>query len=84
MCQETAISVARAITAWCWTSWTFRLEGLPGEGSAVKKTLLLPACCQWTAIGTAVSGIFPTDVAQTVTARNRTPGKRPKHWFDSH
>lgn len=73
MCQETAVSVTRAVTSWRRASRAIALKGLPGEGSAVKKPLLLPACCQWTAVGTAVSGVLSTNVAQTVTARNRTP-----------
>lgn len=78
MCQETAVSVARAVAAWRRAGRAFGLEGLPGEGSAIKKSFFLPTCCQRTAIGTAVSGILPTDVAQTVTARNWTPGERQK------
>ncbi len=68
--------MSRAITARGWTGRALGLEGLPGEGSAIKETFLLPTCCKWTAIGTAVGGILPTDVAQTVTARNWTPGDR--------
>lgn len=83
VCKETAVSMARAIAAWCRAGGALALEGLPGERSAVKKTFLLPACCQWTAIGTAVGGILPTDVAQTITARNWTPGTGRKQWFDS-
>lgn len=78
MCQETAISMSRAIAAWGRAGWALGLKSLPGEGRAIKETFLLPACCQWTAISTAVGGIFPTDVAQTVTTRNWTPGHRKK------
>lgn len=73
MCQEAAISVAGAVAAWCRAGRALGLECLPGEGGAVKKTFLLPAGRQWTAVGTAVGGVLPTDVAQTVTARNWTP-----------
>jgi len=78
VCQETPVCMTRAITAWRWACWTFSFEGLPGERSAIKKTLPLPACCQRTAISTAVSGVLPTDMAKAVTARNRTPGKKQK------
>ena len=74
MRQETAISVSGAITAWCWAGWALSLEGLPGEGGAIQQAFLLAARCQRTAVGTAVGGVLPTDVAQTVTARNWTPG----------
>lgn len=63
MCQETAVSMTRPIAAWCGAGRALGLEGFPGEGGAIKETLLLAACCQWTAIGTAVGGILPTDVA---------------------
>lgn len=76
MRQETAVGVARAVAAWRRASWALGLEGLPGEGGAVQETLLLPAGCQRAAVGTAVGGVFPADVAQTVTAGNRTPGHR--------
>ena len=78
VCQETAVSMARAVTAWRRAGGPFSLEGLPGEGRAVKKTFLLPTCRQGTTIGTAVSGVLSTDVAQTVTARNWTPGDKHK------
>lgn len=80
--QETAISVAGAVAAWRRAGWALSLEGLPGEGCAIEKTLLLPTCCQRTAVGTAMCGILPTDVAQTVTAWDRTPGES-KYWFDA-
>lgn len=72
--QETTISMSRAITARCWAGWALSFKGLPGERSAVKQTFLLAPCCKWTPVGTAVGGILPTDVAQTVTAWNWTPG----------
>lgn len=63
MCQEAAVSVSGAVAARRRAGRALGLEGLPGEGGAVKKTLLLPTCCQRTAIGTAVGGVLPTDVA---------------------
>lgn len=63
MCQETAVCMTRAVAAWRWAGRALGLESLPGEGSAIKKALLLAACCQRTAVGTAVGGVLPTDVA---------------------
>lgn len=82
MCQEAAVSVARAIAARRRARRALILEGLPGEGSAIKETFLLPAGCQRTAVGTAVRGVLPADVAQTVTAGNWTPGHRHKAPWD--
>lgn len=73
MCQETAVSMARTVTAWSRAGGALGLESFPGEGGAIEETLLLSACSQRTAIGAAVGGVLPTDVAQTVTARNWTP-----------
>lgn len=73
MCQKTAIGMARAITARGGTGRPLRLKGLPWKGSAIQKSLLLSSCSERTAVGAAVSGILPTDVAHTVTTWNRTP-----------
>lgn len=73
MCQEAAVGVAGTITAWRWAGRAFCLEGLPGKRSTIEKTFLLPAGCQRTAVGTAVGGVLPADVAQAITARNGTP-----------
>lgn len=73
MRQEAAVSVTGAVAARRRAGGTLGLEGLPGERRPVQKPLLLTACCQRTAVGTAVGGVLPTDVAQTVTARNWTP-----------
>lgn len=73
VCQKTPICMTRAIAARCWTGRALALESLPGEGSAVQKTLLLSTRCQRTAISTAVGGVLPADVPKTVTARDGTP-----------
>lgn len=73
MCQETAVSVSGAVAARRRAGRTLGFEGLPGERRSVQKPLLLAACCQRAAVGTAVGGVLPTDVAQTVTTRNWTP-----------
>lgn len=78
VCQEAAVSVTGAVAAWRRAGRALGLEGLPGEGGAIKETLLLAACCQRTAVSTAVGGVLPTDVAQTVTAGNWTPGDRKR------
>lgn len=71
--QETAVSVTGTITARGRAGGAFGFKGLPGERSAIKETFPLPLGGQWTAVGTAVGGVLPTDVSQTVTAGNGTP-----------
>lgn len=79
VCEEASVGVSGAVTTWGGTSGPLCLEGLPVEGCAIKKTLLLSAGRQRTPVGTTVCSILPTYVTQAVTARHRaSAGSRGK------
>jgi len=71
--EEAAVGVSGAVTPGRGAGGALRLEGLPGEGCSVQEPLLLPPRRQRAAIGAAVCGILPADVAQAVTAGDRAP-----------
>lgn len=75
VCEEAAVGVSRAVAARRGAGGTLGLEGLPGEGRTVEEPLLLAAGSQRAAVGAAVGGVLPTDVAQAVAARNWTPAR---------
>lgn len=72
MCEETSVSMSRAIATWGGAGWTLCLEGLPVEWRAIQKTLLLSTGRQRAPVSATMCGVLSTDVAQAVTARHRT------------
>lgn len=76
--EEASICMTWAITAWGWTRGTLVLEWLPRKGWTIERPFFLPPGCKGTPWGTAMGGIFPTDVSQPNTTRNRAPRERDK------
>ena len=72
--EEAAVGVSGAVAAGRGAGGALRLEGLPGEGRPIQEPLLLTPRRQRAAIGAAVGGVLPADVAQAVAAGHRAPG----------
>lgn len=82
VCEEAAVGVAGAVAAGRGAGGAFGLEGLPGEGRAIQRALLLPAGCKRAAVRTAVSSVLSTDVALAVTPRHWASGGRRGEWVE--
>ena len=71
--EEAPVGVSRAVAARRGAGGALGLEGLPVEGGPVQDALLLAPRGQRAAVGAAVRGVLPADVAKAVTAWHRAP-----------
>ena len=72
--EEAPVGVSRAVAARRGAGGALGLEGLPVEGGPVQDALLLAPRGQRAAVGAAVRGVLPADVAQAIAAGHGAPG----------